>query len=215
MELTYTVRGTDGKQYGPVNLEQLSGWAREGRISATVEVQRSDMEHWSKVGDFAELKSFLPATAAAPVMAAAPATISATPATGAQTSPQLRSGASWFYWVAALSLVNSIVAFTGSDWRFLLGLGITQLIDAVASEVSGGGRIIALVLDLVVAGIFVLFGVFAHKRHTWAFVTGMVLFALDGVIFGLAGDWLGVGFHVFVLFRLFMGFKACRELNAN
>ena len=71
-----------------------------------------------------------------------------------------------------------------------------------------------LTLDLLSAGAVVLFGVFAHKRHLWAFVVGMVLIALDGLIFLIAQDWLGVGFHVFVLYCLFRGAKACRELNA-
>jgi hypothetical protein len=27
-------------------------------------------------------------------------------------------------------------------------------------------------------------------------------------------EWLSLGFHIFVLTRLFTGFRACRELNA-
>ena len=127
---------------------------------------------------------------------------------------RLKGSVSWFYWIAGLSLVNSIAAVSGSDWRFILGLGITQLFDAIGGGFGGAGKIVVLVLDLIAAGVFILFGVFAHKRHTWAFVTGMVLFALDGLIFLLAQDWLGVGFHVLALYFLFRGFKACRELNA-
>lgn len=72
-----------------------------------------------------------------------------------------------------------------------------------------------LVLDLIVVGMFILFGVFAHKRHTWAFIVGMILYALDGLIFLIGQGWLALGFHVFVLVCLFRGFKACRELNAR
>jgi hypothetical protein len=43
----------------------------------------------------------------------------------------------------------------------------------------------------------------------------MVLFALDGGIFLLTQDWIGVGFHIFVLYCLFRGFKACRELKGT
>ncbi len=211
MQLTYAVRGSDGKEYGPAPLEQIIAWAREGRVHARQEIKRSDMEHWTAAADFAELQpAFAPAVNAAPPNIAPAARASKDPA----TESQLKSGASWFYWIAGLSLVNSISAFSGSAWRFILGLGITQVIDALGSETQSSGKAVVLVLDLIAAGIFILFGVFAHKRHTWAFITGMVLFGLDGVIFLVARDWLGVGFHVFALYCLFRGFKACRELNS-
>ena len=209
MELTYKTRGADGKEYGPVSLNQLTAWLREGRISPQSEVTRSDIDYWSPAANFSELQSAAP-TAIAPASAPANATSANDPATIAQ----MKSGASWFYWIAALSLVNSIAAFTGSDWRFILGLGITQIIDAFGLSVEGAGKIIALVLSLITAGVLIGFGVLAGKRHTWAFIVGMVLFALDGVIFLLAQDWIGVAFHAFVLYCFFRGFKACRELNA-
>ena len=211
MQLTYTVRGADGKEYGPATLEQFTAWAREGRVQAQQEVRRSDMEHWGSASRFTELQSaFPPATTVPSPITPAAANSTLNPAAEAR----MKSGASWFYWIAGLSLINSIAAFSGGDWRFILGLGITQIIDALGNEFGGAGRIMVLVLDLIVAGIFILFGVFAHKRHAWAFVTGMVLFALDGVVFMVVQDWLGVGFHVFVLYCFFRGLKACRELNA-
>ena len=42
----------------------------------------------------------------------------------------------------------------------------------------------------------------------------MALYALDGLIYLIGQEWLGVGFHAFALFCLFRGFKACRALNA-
>jgi len=43
MDLMYMVRGADGKEYGPVSLEQLSGWIRENRLKGRAEIKRSDM----------------------------------------------------------------------------------------------------------------------------------------------------------------------------
>lgn len=215
MNLTYMVRGADGKEYGPVSLEQLSGWIRESRLKADQEVKRSDMQHWAAANAFEELAPMF-----GPAPAAAPAPIRPGPATGMPTPPtaasiaQMRSGASWFYWVAALSLVNSVVAFTGSSWRFIIGLGLTQIIDEFGNTLGSAGKGVALGLDLLAAGVLVLFGVFGHKGYSWAFIVGMVLFALDGVIFILTQDWLGVGFHAFVLFCLVRGYMACRELKS-
>jgi hypothetical protein len=231
MSITYTLRATDGQEYGPVTLEDLQGWARQSRLNADSDLKRSDMDYWAKAGDFTELQGCFPnapsANAPATVSAAAMASAQpqAYPAAGgfagatrvedATTVAQLKSGASWFYWIAGLSLINSIVALTGSDWRFILGLGVTQVLDAFGAGFGGGAKVVTFILDLLVAGLLILFGVFGYKRHLWAFIVGMVLFALDGLIFLFAGDWLGVAFHAFVLFCLFRGMQACRALRST
>jgi hypothetical protein len=210
MELTYTVRGADGKEYGPVTTEQITAWIREGRVNSHQSIRRSDMEQWAPAQDFIELQPLLPSSAAGGV--AVTPSGAATPR-DASAVAQLKSGASWFYWIAALSLINSISAATGSSWRFIVGLGITQIFDELGNHMGTGGRWVALALDLLAASVFVLFGVFAHKAHQWPFIAGMILFALDGVIFLLGPDWLGVAFHGFVLYCLFRGFRACRALR--
>jgi hypothetical protein len=130
---------------------------------------------------------------------------------------QFKGGANWFFWIAGLSLVNSIILFTGSEWGFIVGLGITRIIDVVglviAEEVGIVGKILALFFDVIAAGIFVLFGVFSRKGYKWAFVVGMILYAMDGLIFLLVKDFLSIGFHVFALFCIYGGFKASRKLN--
>lgn len=211
MELTYMVRGADGKEYGPATLEQVTGWIREGRLQAQAPMKRSDMDQWASVSSFEELQPLFVEATPAPV-SAGPAAQAPALRPDALSVAQIRSGGSWFYWVAALSLINSFAALSGTNWRFIIGLGVTQLIDSLGSELGGGGKAVVLVLDLVAAGVFILFGVFATKGHRWAFIVGMVLFGLDGVIFLLVRDWLGVGFHVFVLYCLFRGFTACQHL---
>ena len=165
------------------------------------------MDYWAAAGQYSELQSAAPAQAAPPAIG----TTTSPQPTGARndaaTVVQMKSGASWFYWIAGLSLINSAVAFTGGSWRFIFGLGITQEVDAFF---AGG---VALVLNLGVLATFVVFGVFAHKGHLWAFIVGTVLFALDTVIFLYRKDWIGVALHALVLFFLFRGAKACVDLN--
>jgi hypothetical protein len=214
MDLMYMVRGADGKEYGPVSLEQLNGWIRENRLKAEQEIKRSDMQHWAAANAFEELKSmFTQSTGAPPTIGPTAPTGTEKPQAAAAMA-QMKSGASWFYWVAVLSMVNSVSAFAGSTWRFILGLGVTQLIDEFGNSLGTAGKGVALGLDLLAAGVLVLFGIFGNKGHAWAFIVGMILFALDGVLFLLVQDWLGVGFHAFILFCLFRGFMACRELKA-
>lgn len=130
---------------------------------------------------------------------------------------EFKNGAGWFYWLAGLSLVNSVVALVGGNLNFVFGLGITQIVDGLALglyETYGNFVIKALALgvDFCVSGIFILFGVFANKRHKWAFIAGMVLYSLDSIIFILIKDYFGLAFHAFALYLIFRGFKASKEI---
>jgi hypothetical protein len=130
---------------------------------------------------------------------------------------QLKLGANWFYWIAGFSVINSVLMFSGSNWGFIIGLGITQIISAIgtaaAKDLGPVATVIAFIFTLIAAGVFVVFGIFANKRYIWAFIVGMVLYALDGLLFLLFQDWLSVGFHVFALFFIYSGLKAYRELR--
>ncbi len=133
---------------------------------------------------------------------------------------QLKSGVNWFFWIAGLSVINTVIYLTGGSITFVVGLGITQVIDVVASmiaeEASAGSatilHAIALFLDFVIAGVFVLFGVLGRRRIKWAIVVGMVLYIGDGLISVLIEDWLAVVFHLLALYGLFRGFQAINEL---
>ncbi|MCC7383749.1 MAG: DUF4339 domain-containing protein [Deltaproteobacteria bacterium] len=192
MTFSYRVQGGDGQEHGPIQTDQLRAWMKEGRVNAATLVLRSDATDWLPVSSYAELSPGDPALEA-----------------------RLKSGASWFYWIAGLSLINSLVALSGSEWGFIFGLGITQIFDALAAEAGTAGKGVALVLDLAAAGALIFFGVFAHRRKRWAFFLGMALYALDSLIFLAVQDWLAVAFHAFALFGLFGGLRAARELDAH
>lgn len=124
---------------------------------------------------------------------------------------QRRSGGQWFYWIAGLSLINSVLALTGQEWHFILGLGVTQLVQELSQE-SGAAGLKAGLVGLGVIGLFTVLGQRAIQGYRWAFVLGMTLFALDGVIFLLVQDWVGVGFHAFALVMILRGYSAARRL---
>ncbi len=209
MDTTYKIIGGDGQEYGPATLDELKSWISTGRVTGATQVSRSDLGTWAPATQFAELQ--LAASAPPPPL---PTGRPASAMAGLEMERQLKSGAGWFYWIAALSAINTVASLSGSSWRFMFGLGITQFIDVVAHEAGSLGTVIAIVLDLIVLGLFILFGFFAARRHNWSFIVGMVLFALDGLIFLLVPDWLGVGLHVFALYCLFKGFQANRALQA-
>lgn len=107
----------------------------------------------------------------------------------------------------------------GREMSFIIGLGITQVGDAIAKAIqkeSGGAGnailVVAFIFDVLIAGVFAGFGVLARKKRKWAFVVGMILYAADGLIFLVVKEWLSLGFHAFALYCIYVGFKACREL---
>lgn len=129
----------------------------------------------------------------------------------------LKSGANWFFWVAALSLVNTAAVLLGWEWSFVIGLGTTQIVDGlalgVAQEIAQGGWVVqtvGVVLDILIAGVFAAAGLLARRRHRWAFIAGMALYALDMVPLLLLQDWAAAGFHLLGLWGMFTGLRALR-----
>ncbi len=121
---------------------------------------------------------------------------------------RVRAGAKWFYWIAGLSLINSAVVIFGGNFRFVIGLGVTGVVDALAKSLGSTGMVLDLVINGFVAGIFYLFGSFSAKAQKWAFLTGMALYLLDGLLLLAAKDVLSAGFHAYALFMIFRGFAA-------
>jgi hypothetical protein len=135
----------------------------------------------------------------------------------AELAQKYKSGANWFYWIAGLSLITSIITFSGGSWRFLISLGTTQVIDGIAAALSaevGGStpQIIALVLDVFLTAIFVVFGVLASKKLLWAYILGMAAFVVDGLVSLLIQDFVSVIAHVVVLIFMVPGFLAGRKM---
>jgi hypothetical protein len=131
-----------------------------------------------------------------------------------QLERRRRIGARWFYWVAGVSLVNTVVALAGQHWRFIIGLGATQVANGLAAR-TGRGWAPTILLDLLLIGGFVLLGYLALQGQQWAFPVGIGLYALDGVVFVAARHWVGLGFHVFVLIMIGKGFQAARQLDRS
>jgi hypothetical protein len=135
--------------------------------------------------------------------------------TARELERKMISGAHWFYWIAALSLINSIIAATGSQTSFALGLGITLVMDAVVQNVGGSAaKVVGLAFDVAAVGVTAMFGFFAAKKHTWAFIVGMILYTLDGLIYVAAGEIIGILIHAWALVAMFLGMRAAMKLNS-
>lgn len=196
-------------------IEGASGWALAGEWDAFNAAPRT---HWSPPEkQLAALESR--GWDAVDILDASPMTGESTPEAPSE-DPRLlervRGGASWFYWIAGLSLVNAVAAAFGSSWGFIIGLGVTQVLDAVAAafgesgEVGTGFAVRAAGFALIAA--FAWLGRVAARPSSRAFAVGIALFALDTLIFLVAGDWIGLAFHALALYFLGSGFSAARAL---
>lgn len=132
---------------------------------------------------------------------------------------RFKSGTNWFYWIAGLSLVNSVLLLSGANFGFVVGLGATQMIDSivlgVSEDVQAGWamKLVAFAIDVVIAGVYVLIGFLGLKRMKAAIIVGMVFYAIDGLLFLLVQDFLSLAFHGFALWCIFGGIKALNEYN--
>jgi len=149
----------------------------------------------------------------------------ATDATGATVSGQdlLRhqllqrrgSGGAWFYWVGGASILNTVLDAAGVQWGLAVGLGVTYLIDGMADYISDTVRtpIYAVIIDVAIAAGFLLIGRAARRGKLGWCAVGTVLYFLDGLLFLLAADILGIAVHAIAIYGLISGWRAARSLK--
>ncbi len=133
----------------------------------------------------------------------------------------LNRGMNWFFWIAGLSIVNSIIYVFGGNISFIVGLAITQFVDGIISVIGkeinpNAGtifQVIGLGIDVLIAGLFVVFGILGRKRIKWVAIVGMVIYVFDGLLFLLVGDWLSLLFHIFALVGLWGGIQNMNKLE--
>lgn len=128
----------------------------------------------------------------------------------------VHSGANWFFWIAGLSVVNSFLTASGSEFGFSVGLAITSFADGFAHAAkASGATAFAVVFAVVTAGIVAVLGVLASRRMAWAFVVGMIGLAIDTLLLFIAlpETILTIAIHLWALWSMTNGFRAAVRLN--
>lgn len=126
---------------------------------------------------------------------------------------KIKTSAGWFDVIAALSMVNSVITMAHLSLRFVVGLGITDLVTSLAQRGGGTPAVVGLVITALAAGMFWGLGRKVKEAQKWALILGMVLYALDAAVILLWQDWLSIAFHGYGLFRMFGAFAAINEFN--
>ena len=125
----------------------------------------------------------------------------------------VKAGANWFVTVAVLSILKSVLSMSGTGIRFIFGLGFAQLIDALAHQAGQSGVALDLVINGLIAGVFVVFWNLAKRGQHWAFLVGMGLYAADALIMLYFKDILALAFHGYALYRMYSGMTGIASLR--
>src|SRR5882762_5732742 len=104
----YKLIGSDGKEYGPISLEQLLQWIAQGRVNARTKIQGPASADWKMASEFPELSSALiPGDPGAGAYPQAP------PIAPTQTAGQTKGMAVTSFVLGLVSLVPCVGGFTG------------------------------------------------------------------------------------------------------
>lgn len=128
---------------------------------------------------------------------------------------RMRAGADWFFWIAALALLDSYLNHIGIVTEGAFGLGMASLARYAAEQWALGPVWMPFATGVVLPVFYVLVGLLARKRRRWAFALGLGVYAADAVLVVAEAALVAGGVHFVLLGLLAMGFVAARQLGPN
>jgi len=131
------------------------------------------------------------------------------------TRTSVLHGADWFFWIAILSLINSLIVFYYQTPNSPLALGITRWLDGTTSGFNASMTTGGLLTNLLVALVLAVFGLLSRRGNDIAFVVGIFLYVIDAMLVIGLRDFFGFGVHLIALFFLVKGLLASRHVREN
>jgi hypothetical protein len=128
-----------------------------------------------------------------------------------------RRNANGFFYISGLSLINMIIATTGSNFTTSLGLelGVDHLTQVLAAATDN--RFLAQMSHVVTAvpvALFALLGWRARQIEYWSFRLGWWLYVADGMLLVKYDDYQALGIHLFLLAFLTAGMVMVPPIQA-
>jgi TM2 domain-containing membrane protein YozV len=130
----YKIIGTDGRPYGPANVEEMRRWIAENRVNAQTPVQMEGSQEWKPLGSFAEFSSGL--RAVPPPIAPPPSAVAS------RASNKIPAGVCGIL-LGSLGIHKFILGYTGAGLVMLL---VTILTCGIAGAVT---HIIGLIEGII------------------------------------------------------------------
>ena len=137
----------------------------------------------------------------------------------------LKAIANWWYSIAGLSFVNTILDLAKSGVTFPIGLSVNVVAALIPYVLFPDNQMIYIVVSIVftaiTSGIFVLLGFLTSKGHIWATYIALGLYIVDtlltiGIMIILGGDvWMlvNIGFHAYAIYRAVSLILGLRKLK--
>lgn len=112
------------------------------------------------------------------------------------TDEKIKRVSIWFYVIAAFQFVSAYFAWSMGTVNAALAQGAMAL----------------AVVDVVIGMLFIVFGYFAARKQPWAFVAGLIVYALRAMLqlFSLFNP-IALVIRCYLLFRMYQGLQACLD----
>jgi len=121
--------------------------------------------------------------------------------------PVVISSARWFWWIAGLSLVNTVLYYAGSNTSFVMGLALTTIVNVLFARMVA----LAVLATILIIGFYFVVGLYAQRGRLWAFYTGLAVYVIDALILLKFEDWMSAGFHALAIYFIVRGMMRLRQ----
>ena len=136
---------------------------------------------------------------------------------------QIFFGAVLFLWIGIFSALNILSIIVHQNLQFIAGLGINYFIlgaiDGILRATGVNLIIVGYALAFLVSGLFIFIWKKSKQENKAIYLTGLIIYGLDTIIFVFTKEWFSLGFHVFALVMLGNGYNALlakkRKININ
>ena len=184
----YKIKGADGKDYGPIDANQIRQWIAEGRINAQTLVLAEGATEWRAISEFAEFASSFPTL---PPPGAVPAGVM--PAASPAAQEMVNGPATGLMVVAILSLVLIIaqLVMRALGVNFMSGRQMEQ--PEFARFMSGAGAVVGAIIGFAIYGLVLAGAVKMKKLESYGLaMTASILALLPCSLCCIAGLPIGI-----------------------
>lgn len=127
----------------------------------------------------------------------------------------ISGGASWYLWIGILSILNLLSIILQQNIHFFAGLGIHYVILGITDGFRRATSInlmpLGYVISLLVSGLFILIWKYSKKENKTIYLSGLIIYGMDTIIFYFNKDWYGLGFHILAIIMIYTGYKTLTD----